>query len=66
MCLKKKNPCIDRHAFQTEWQAYSSVRVYRLITSVSLATAIGTPRILFCQREVMYSMSQNRGDSKKA
>jgi hypothetical protein len=41
------------HAIQTEGQAYNSVTVYLLITSVSLATSTGTPKITLCQREVM-------------
>jgi hypothetical protein len=41
------------HAIQTEGHAYISVSVYLLITSVSLATSICTPRITLCQREVM-------------
>jgi len=45
-------PHTESHAIQTKGQAYSSVRVYRLLTSVSLATSIGTPRIAFCQDEV--------------
>ena len=42
----------ERHAIQTEGEAYTSVRVYLLLTSVSLATSIGKPRITFCQGEV--------------
>ena len=55
----------DSHTIQTEGQAYNSVRVYLLITSVSLATSIGTPRITFCQREVTYSTLQNGGRVKR-
>jgi hypothetical protein len=40
-------PHTDSQATQTEGQAYISVRVYLLITAVSLATSIGTPRIHF-------------------
>jgi hypothetical protein len=38
------------YAIQTEGQAYNSLTVYLLITSVSLATSTGTPRITFCKR----------------
>ena len=58
-------PHTESHSIHIEWKAYNSGRVYPLITSVSLATAIDTPRITLCQREVTYSMLQNWGDSKK-
>jgi hypothetical protein len=42
----------ETHTIQTKGEAYSSVRVYLLITAVSLAAYIGTTRITFCQRQV--------------
>jgi len=44
---------INSHATQTEGQAYNSVPVCLLITSISLATSIGTPMITLCQLKVM-------------
>jgi hypothetical protein len=43
----------ENHSIQTKEVAYSSVPVYLLITTVSLTTSIGLPRIIFCKRKVM-------------
>jgi len=53
MCSKQKKLYTETHTTQTEGEAYSSVRVYLLITAVSLATSIGTPGITFCRCKVM-------------
>ena len=50
----------DSHATLTDEEAYNSVPVYLLITSVSFATSIGTARITFCQSEVMKNMLKTR------